>query len=244
MTANAQLRSLARRRIPAGGSRFHPSHIRSDSGVDKESIGEIVMKMLVLVALVLLAPAPAVAAPMVLAFSGADSFHSVSGQFSYDTSAKPFNTVVSGGASLAQYFSGSVSMLVDSRQWNIGGITNVSDAPAGSDVSDSIRNFANFSGSGRDAYSLTLNGASTMLNSSALPSLPLQISSGSFHWLCRDCNNFPDGSTIEFTIPLSFAAFAGSVPEPSTWGMMVLGMGAIGFAMRRRQRVSKRVSFA
>lgn len=36
---------------------------------------------------------------------------------------------------------------------------------------------------------------------------------------------------------------ASAVPEPATWGMMVLGMGAIGSAMRRRQKVSTRVSF-
>ena len=31
----------------------------------------------------------------------------------------------------------------------------------------------------------------------------------------------------------------GAVPEPATWGMMILGMGAIGFAMRRRVRASE-----
>jgi len=35
---------------------------------------------------------------------------------------------------------------------------------------------------------------------------------------------------------------AGPVPEPATWGMVVLGFGAMGAAMRRRQRAS--VSFA
>lgn len=28
---------------------------------------------------------------------------------------------------------------------------------------------------------------------------------------------------------------AGAVPEPATWAMMILGMGAVGFAMRRRK---------
>ncbi len=35
-----------------------------------------------------------------------------------------------------------------------------------------------------------------------------------------------------------------SVPEPATWAMMFLGLGAIGFAMRRHQRVATRVSYA
>ncbi|WP_254514996.1 PEPxxWA-CTERM sorting domain-containing protein [Novosphingobium sp. G106] len=36
--------------------------------------------------------------------------------------------------------------------------------------------------------------------------------------------------------------FSNSVPEPSTWAMMILGIGFAGAAMRRRQRVS--VSYA
>jgi hypothetical protein len=31
-------------------------------------------------------------------------------------------------------------------------------------------------------------------------------------------------------------AVATAVPEPATWGMMLLGFGAIGFAMRRRKQ--------
>lgn len=36
----------------------------------------------------------------------------------------------------------------------------------------------------------------------------------------------------------------GAVPEPSTWAMLVLGFGLIGFALRRSQAASTRVSFA
>lgn len=38
------------------------------------------------------------------------------------------------------------------------------------------------------------------------------------------------------------AGLAGAVPEPAAWAMMILGVGAIGFAMRR-QKVATRVSF-
>ncbi|WP_198355517.1 FxDxF family PEP-CTERM protein [Sphingomonas sp. MA1305] len=43
---------------------------------------------------------------------------------------------------------------------------------------------------------------------------------------------------------LNFSAAA--VPEPATWAMMILGMGAIGFAMRRsrKSKVSTTVRFA
>ena len=40
------------------------------------------------------------------------------------------------------------------------------------------------------------------------------------------------------------ASTVSAVPEPATWAMMILGMGAIGFAMRRRQKVTTRVSYA
>ena len=37
---------------------------------------------------------------------------------------------------------------------------------------------------------------------------------------------------------------AGAVPEPASWAMMILGLGAVGFAMRRRQNVRTTVSYA
>ena len=40
------------------------------------------------------------------------------------------------------------------------------------------------------------------------------------------------------------AAVAGAVPEPATWALMILGMGAVGFAMRRRKNVNMTVRFA
>lgn len=35
-----------------------------------------------------------------------------------------------------------------------------------------------------------------------------------------------------------------AVPEPATWGMMLLGFAAVGYAMRRRAKVSARIQFA
>lgn len=54
----------------------------------------------------------------------------------------------------------------------------------------------------------------------------------------------PDGQTNifdtygEFRVTgLTISAIADSVPEPSTWLMMLLGFGALGFSLRRRRRI-------
>jgi hypothetical protein len=39
---------------------------------------------------------------------------------------------------------------------------------------------------------------------------------------------------------LLFFGSAGAVPEPATWGLMILGFGLVGGAMRRRQKISLR----
>lgn len=41
-----------------------------------------------------------------------------------------------------------------------------------------------------------------------------------------------------------FASTLSAVPEPGTWMLMILGLGAVGFAMRRRQTASVRLQFA
>ena len=48
-------------------------------------------------------------------------------------------------------------------------------------------------------------------------------------------------SNVNFTFTSNVSAAA--VPEPATWALMILGMGAVGFAMRRRNTTT-RVRFA
>ena len=45
--------------------------------------------------------------------------------------------------------------------------------------------------------------------------------------------NNPGWSHITF-----FDTGTGAVPEPATWAMMIAGFGAMGFALRRRPKVS------
>ncbi len=48
---------------------------------------------------------------------------------------------------------------------------------------------------------------------------------------------FGNNAALAGIVTISDAA--GAVPEPATWAMMILGMGAIGAAMRRRIKVSE-----
>jgi len=53
------------------------------------------------------------------------------------------------------------------------------------------------------------------------------------------------GSGIESFGPITEASLtAAGVPEPATWALMILGMGAIGGAMRRRQTTKATIRFA
>lgn len=45
------------------------------------------------------------------------------------------------------------------------------------------------------------------------------------------------GGDASYSGTLSFSGAGGGVPEPSTWLMMILGVGFVGMALRRRQRV-------
>ena len=52
------------------------------------------------------------------------------------------------------------------------------------------------------------------------------------------------GGAASFSGTLTFTS--GAVPEPATWALMILGFGAVGIGLRRRQRqnVSAKLNFA
>jgi len=56
-----------------------------------------------------------------------------------------------------------------------------------------------------------------------------------FYW---DSNNFDNSQFVSAAI-----VDVSAVPEPATWGLMVVGLGLIGFAARKRQRVKVAFSF-
>lgn len=48
-----------------------------------------------------------------------------------------------------------------------------------------------------------------------------------------------DLATSTNSFEIDNVAVPGAVPEPATWAMMMLGMGAVGFALRRKARLSE-----
>ena len=85
-----------------------------------------------------------------------------------------------------------------------------------------------------------------LLVTSGLLNLALAVGSGS-------TTGFSNVSFIDFygignngldNLVLTAGAVGGAVPEPATWGLMLVGFGAMGYAMRRRAMVRTNVSFA
>ncbi len=96
-----------------------------------------------------------------------------------------------------------------------------------------------------EAIYINANGPSTVLSSDRLNGET--ISSDLFpdfsisHMVYHDGQNFQIGYS---NLKWSFSPPVGSVPEPSTWMMMMLGFGVVGGAMRRRHSVTAKVRIA
>ena len=93
--------------------------------------------------------------------------------------------------------------------------------------------------SGADGFSWTLNGAQIFNNlapSNGDQSFGRRVS---YDFGGRSVNKvefFSAGNSFEFD-SIAGTLRGGAVPEPATWGMMILGLGAAGAAVRRRRTV-------
>ncbi|MBN8814068.1 MAG: PEP-CTERM sorting domain-containing protein [Sphingomonas sp.] len=75
----------------------------------------------------------------------------------------------------------------------------------------------------------------------------LSITSGAnfgFRWTDLNSGGNDHGLAIDNFSLTSTTGVTGAVPEPATWGMIILGFGAMAGAVRRRGRVAQRVRFA
>jgi hypothetical protein len=75
----------------------------------------------------------------------------------------------------------------------------------------------------------------------------LSIASGAnfgFRWIDVNSGGNDHGLGVDnFSVKSTLAA-TGAVPEPATWGMIILGFGALAGVVRRRGLVSQRVRYA
>ncbi|KQU53213.1 hypothetical protein ASG67_10410 [Sphingomonas sp. Leaf339] len=84
--------------------------------------------------------------------------------------------------------------------------------------------------------SITITGTGTFTNGVAA-----DATSGTFSLATSSVNG--TANSVSFTFTSNAVATASAVPETSTWAMMTLGFGAMGFAMRRK-KINTRIRLA
>ncbi len=98
-------------------------------------------------------------------------------------------------------------------------------------------------------FSITVNGELTVVNSGSTPLFFGYTSVNPFTSLTISApsilasDNQARFATID-NFRFGTAAITAGVPEPTTWAMMLMGFGAMGFAMRRRKGVASLIQTA
>ena len=99
-------------------------------------------------------------------------------------------------------------------------------------------------GSAIDSFSAAFGGQSVFSEStSSQPFIARSFSVTALSTSTQVSFTFSGGNFENFD-NVTVTALAAAAPEPSTWGMMIVGLGVIGFALRRRRKVTARVSYA
>jgi opacity protein-like surface antigen len=171
-------------------------------------------RALALAALIVVAASPAYAAPLVFDFSGPSG----TAVFQLDSNPTP---------DFSQTFLGSDQFSFDNVAGVFGGV-----AGTASTISFGDGIFSSLSITAAN-LGFTQFSAPTLFTGS--PNDPTFLT-GSYTLV----NPFFGNGALS----ISPAAVTGAVPEPATWAMMLIGLGGIGFAIRRRSKAGASVSYA
>jgi PEP-CTERM motif len=152
-----------------------------------------------------------------------------------------------GGLTGLDYVSGGFNQLSDSTGFlGVGGTNDnlgtfnlgAANHTYSGDVFNLLVNFTNPGSAASSIYSALLHGTVTSLNSGSVfvdfdntPQLITASNGSQFTLQVNDVSLTPGVLQI-------LSGQLQAVPEPSTWAMMLLGFGAIGFSMRRRPRAT------
>lgn len=168
----------------------------------------------------------------VVTFAGSSGDRNVSGRLTYDPATPEDDSLSTDGSNYSYYYPGTLSFMSGDLQRSGSVFLVVADAFAGNPYAYNDGVSAFVTASSREGYGLSFDfGTTAALSSSAIPSVFPKGDASFYYYYYAD---------EEFTIPVTFSS---AVPETSTWAMMILGIGAIGCAIRRR-RTSARITFA
>ncbi|WP_126174535.1 PEPxxWA-CTERM sorting domain-containing protein [Altericroceibacterium xinjiangense] len=166
---------------------------------------------------------PGTANAAVAYFSGSSGDRSISGHLTYDPTMTTTDHEYYSWGTLSFYFPGVLSFTSGDLTRSSDYLLIVGDAYEGNAEGATDGIVANVAASSREGYSLSASyGDTTSLTSGAIPSF-FPTGYGTFQYSYAG-----EG----FTMPVTFSS---TIPEPGTWLMMILGFGAVGFAVRRRK---------
>lgn len=105
-------------------------------------------------------------------------------------------------------------------------------------------------GGGSEELNILLNGIQIFAVVPTAQNQPISFTNYSFTF--AGFSGFGPNTTLSFNSTgtagvdaiLDNLSVSGSVPEPATWALMILGFGAVGGAMRRRSAVRTAVAYA